>query len=73
MLLTGQHSCGGIAAILCNDAEVFLWEVILIVVYRSSAAVGMSHDQYNLSNLWHEIPHSSAVGRLIESTGTILS
>jgi hypothetical protein len=42
----------------------YFW-IILIDIPRSSAAVGTSYDQCNLSSLRHEIPHSSAVGSFI--------
>ena len=42
---------------------------ILIVIPRSSAAVGTSYGQCNLSSLRHEIPHSSAEGSFIEGEG----
>jgi hypothetical protein len=39
--------------------------LILIVILRSSVAVGTSYGQCNLSSLRHEIPHNSAVGSFI--------
>ena len=41
--------------------------LILIVIPRSSVAVGTSHGQCNLSSLRHEIPHSSAGGSFMRA------
>ena len=55
--------CNSLSARLSSNIIFFAF--ILTTIPRSSAAVGTSYGQCNLSSLRHEIPHSSAVGSFI--------